>query len=238
MIFRYIGIFFILFFLSYSATYALPVWSVVPFVFDIVILLYTSIIIIGSWILFYVIKFLDFFVWALFSIVIISFIILYLWIGIDISLSIGSKVVPYRYVMICVVIIFIFGIIQFYLYKRYLLIIWASCFLLFINIPLLYSTYELDSKFNTLMWLLHIKSDGKIIMQSDKNVSNIAVYQNFKYEDMECRITLSYYRNKHKFGYSFWETHKSSVIILYTWWDFQKCDTFIRPLYSRYILNK
>ena len=70
---------------------------------------------------------------------------------------------------------------------------------MFVNVPLLYSVYELDSKMTVLEADFKFLTEDTLEYVSPKILNNIFVSRDFKYKRdgvvRLCRITISYYEN-------------------------------------------
>lgn len=226
---RRIVLFFLFFFVFYRAVFALPLLGVIPFVFELSVLLYSAICILISGAFFHLLKYVKAFSFLLILTSWVSSGILYFWIGSIqwnmIHVDISGFPVLYSYLLSGLILFILLGIFLFWKKNTSLWIYVGTFLILLINCSLLSSVWTLNSKFVDLVHTFDTFVGWSLVEVSPKILNNIFVSWTFKYKKDNihhlCRITLSYYI--HAWNSYAREAEKSSELRLYTWLDTGEC---------------
>lgn len=237
---KYSLYFFLIFFCSYSFTYAIPFVAAVPFIFELWVLLYSFIALCCTTLVIWFyknIKTTFFFFSFLLSISYIFLIFLISWEQFRlIHISFISGDILYLYILTIFLLFFFFlGLISWYkqiTFYAYFIIILSLLFLSVIQISLFYDIYILNSNYEKLIDKIY-EEDYVIEDFSRKQLNSIFVSQDFQLSKEEtslhCRVTLSPYLHT-EWPYQAY-ANKTQSLRLYLWLDGKKCREIISPIF-------
>lgn len=240
---KYIVLFLILFFVTYKNTFALPFLWVVPFVFDLGILLYTWVWILLSGGLYFLCKYKERIL--IFSSLITLWLVWYLYFLVGywqwkmINLQVWWFFIDYEYIIYVSCLWFI---VWFFLYLKWrvlFFLMFIHSILLLSTISLLYSVYTLNIQFKALESKFSLVVNNSLEDISPQILNNIFISQDYKYESEGilhlCRITLSYYTHKWNYTSYVREAYKTDELNLYIGLDTWNCKAKLDPIFKNFV---
>lgn len=206
----------------FSKAYALPLLWVVPFVFDLGILLFTFLSGAITSLIFILLKKIKICIFIMVVLWIISFwyLINLIWIKSFLDINLDFYI-SFWYFYIISIVFFIFYL--FYIldkdFKIYLLIFFI--FILWININLINEVLILKNEYDSIITNINSKVDKPIVFTADTILNNIIASGEFKYyykwiED-NCRVSVSFHQYEEKY-WSFQKKAKKDLELnMYIW---------------------
>lgn len=227
----------VFFFFAYKSVFAVPFLWVIPFVFEIGILAYTFGIMFLSSLVFFYFRYIRFFSYLLIFISFATSIYLCVFVSwsqlqmIHLAFDFGNP----QYITLASIYLVICILLVWFVKKVYIAVFLQVFSILFImiNISLLYSSIELNAKFDYLIDSFNKSVDNSLIVKTEKIRNHIFISQDFSYqfegEQRDCRVTISYYLHT-------WEAYQKEAprideLQLYTGLDKGICRSIITPTF-------